>query len=90
MMRFIGRRFSELSPVMVVLKGCAARIPDSIRIVLPEFPASSGDEGGWKPRIWTPRISSSMPVVRSRVICSIGTPSARRQLSVEPQSAPVE
>ena len=61
-----------------------------MRMVLPELPASSVVGGGWNPRICTPRISSWMPVARSRLICSIGTPSARRQCSVDAQSAPVE
>ena len=56
--RFIGRRRSELSPVIVARNGCAARMPASMRIVLPELPASSIAFGGCRPRICRPRTSS--------------------------------
>ena len=47
--RFIGRRDSDSSPVIVDANGWAARTPASIRIVLPEFPASSGAAGVRRP-----------------------------------------
>jgi hypothetical protein len=39
-MRFIGRLFSESSPAIFVVKLWPARIPESRRMVVPEFPAS--------------------------------------------------
>ncbi len=47
--RFMGRRDSDSSPIIVDAKGWAARTPASIRIVLPEFPASSDAAGARKP-----------------------------------------
>ena len=44
MTRRMGRRESDSSPIMVAVKGWAARIPASMRIVVPELPASSGSE----------------------------------------------
>ena len=61
MMRRIGRRLSEASPVSVVLNGWAARIPASMRIVLPEFPASSVPAGAANPRMPRPSMRSSRP-----------------------------
>ena len=45
MTRFIGRRRSEASPVMVGVKGWAARTPASSRVVVPEFCASRAVSG---------------------------------------------
>ena len=42
MTRRIGRRDNDASPIMVAVNGRAASSPAIIRIVVPEFPASSG------------------------------------------------
>ena len=49
MMRAMGRLDNDSSPPIVVTNGCAARIPDSIRMVEPELPASSAAEGSRNP-----------------------------------------
>ena len=41
MMRSMGRRESDSSPPIREVNGCAARIPESMRMVEPELPASS-------------------------------------------------
>ena len=38
--RFIGRRDSDSSPIISLVNGCAATMPDSIRMVEPELPQS--------------------------------------------------
>ena len=45
MIRRIGRRDSERSPISVDVNGCAATTPASMRIVLPELPQSSASPG---------------------------------------------
>ena len=50
----IGRRLSDSSPIMVEANGWAVRTPASIRIVLPELPASSAPAGAFSPRIPRP------------------------------------
>src|SRR5437763_309588 len=45
MIRSMGRRESDSSPPIRVVNGWAARIPDNIRIVDPEFPASISPAG---------------------------------------------
>ena len=41
MMRCIGRLDNDSSPPIRLTNGCPARIPESMRIVEPELPASS-------------------------------------------------
>ena len=41
MILFIGRLDRDSSPPMRDVNGCAARMPDSMRMVEPELPASS-------------------------------------------------
>ena len=90
MMRRIGRRRSEASPVMTLVNRWPARAPDSSLRVVPELPASRGPVGA--PRPPTPRPSMvttgrpvSPPPARGP---STRTPSARRHARVEAQSAP--
>ena len=45
MMRRMGRRRSESSPVIVAANRCAARTPESSRVVVPELPASRWPAG---------------------------------------------
>ena len=53
MMRCMGRFDNDSSPPMVDTNGCAARMPESIRMVEPELPASSAAEGSRNPsRPW--------------------------------------
>ena len=49
MTRFMGRRDNDSSPAIVDANGWAARTPASIRIVLPELPASSTPAGARRP-----------------------------------------
>ena len=49
MIRFMGRVWIEESPVSVQVKGCAARIPEIRRVVVPLFPASSTEVGACSP-----------------------------------------
>ena len=91
MMRRIGRRCSESSPVIVVANGWPARMPASIRMVLPELPASSGAPGARQAAQGRgPSMCERQAAVGSRPVSSMVTPSARRQRSVDAQSAPVE
>ena len=85
MIRCIGRRDSDSSPKMRVTKGCAARMPQSMRMVEPELPASRSAAGARSP-------SSPLPLDHAPPCPSTSTsmPSARTQPSVEWQSAPVE
>jgi hypothetical protein len=87
--RRIGRRCSDSSPVMDVVKGCAARMPASIRMVLPELPASSTADDARRPRMPRPATVIWRPPASSPV-CWMSTPRARRQAMVEAQSPPVE
>src|SRR5690242_4111083 len=45
MTRRMGRRDSDASPIISLVNGWAATIPDNMRIVEPEFPQSRGDKG---------------------------------------------
>ena len=77
MMRCIGRLESESSPPMRVVNGWPARMPDNMRIVEPELPASSWLEYSLKPyRPWP-------CTVTSRPSSLISMPSERKQPSVE-------
>jgi hypothetical protein len=73
----MGRDESEASPIKLVSKGCAAAIPQSNRINVPEFPQSMMVAGGVKFPRWPWIIS----VVASG--CSIGIPSFRIALTVQ-------
>ena len=84
MMRRMGRRESDSSPPILVRNGCAARIPDSIRIVEPEFPASRSPAARRGPSSPFPRIATSVPAPSTSI------PSALTHPSVDWQSAPVE
>src|SRR5512143_1270423 len=81
--RPIGRRRRYGSPVTIVTNGWAARIPDPIRIVVPEFPASMTSWGSASPRI--PR-----PVTRRSVgeFSRMSTPSASIIPTVRSVSSP--
>ena len=90
MIRRIGRRRSEPSPVMTLVNRWPARAPDSSLRVEPELPASKGPAGASRPP--TPRPST---VTTGRPVAppadrgpSTRTPSARRHARVEAQSAP--
>ena len=82
-MRAIGRRVRLESPVILDVNLCPARIPLSILMVEPEFPASSrtGDSEGWYPN--SPR--PLMMILDSRSSTLI--PSLRMQSRVAWQSA---
>ena len=84
MMRCMGRRESDSSPKMRLPNGCAARIPESMRMVEPELPASRSPAGGRSPSRPRPRMANSVPAPSTSI------PSARTHPSVEWQSAPVE
>jgi len=77
----MGRRESDASPTKTERNGCPARIPESMRMVEPEFPASSGPDGARRPSRPTPAIFTTLS------LRSILTPSDFRQLSVDWQSA---
>ena len=80
-MRFIGRLFSEASPAIFVVKFCPARIPESRRMVVPEFPASSERQLLFSPR-------RPLPVTRTKSFSTFtSAPSAFMQPSVLWQSA---
>ena len=59
MIRRIGRRDSEASPIKVDKNGWAATTPASIRIVLPELPQSSGADAARRPRRPRPSMVTS-------------------------------
>jgi hypothetical protein len=82
MTRRIGRRDSDSSPIIVDVNGWAARIPASMRIVVPEFPASSGADGERNWRRPRPSIVTTWPLLL------MSTPRPRRHVSVDWQSAP--
>ena len=89
MMRSIGRRESDSSPPMRVVNVCAARIPDSIRIVDPELPASSVSEGACKtvqPATFAPRrccrFSSTPRQATASIPVSTGNPHRLNSYSV--------
>ena len=63
MMRSMGRRERDSSPAMRVTNGCAARIPESMRMVDPELPASSAAEGSRNPSRPTPWSTNHSVVV---------------------------
>jgi hypothetical protein len=89
MIRRIGRRESDASPIRVDTKGCAARTPLSIRIVLPELPQSRGPGGAARPRRPRPSIvTTAGSPSRCGVVRETIAPSAAMQSSVEAQSAP--
>ena len=66
MMRFMGRRESDSSPPIRVPKRCAARMPESMRMVEPEFPASRSAAGCRKPSNPRPWIDDFGPVLFNR------------------------
>ena len=79
----VGRRESEASPSSRLVNDWPANTPASILIVVPELPASSGPPGGVRcpsPRPVTMRTSAESS--------AISVPRARRQASVDRQSAP--
>jgi hypothetical protein len=82
MMRFIGRRESDSSPIISLVNGWPATIPASMRIVEPELPQSSGTLGFCNCRP-SPSIVTTPCGSRSTL-----QPSARTQSRVLAQSAP--
>ena len=87
MTRRIGRGESDASPMNRLENGCPATTPAISRIVVPEFPASSGSAGELRRPI--PR-----PIKVTDASCGTGvltsTPRPPRQASVDRQSAPDE
>ena len=80
-MRFMGRLFSDSSPAILVVKLCPARMPESRRIVVPEFPASRARQLLLSPR-------QPWPVTRTDVLSTFtSAPRAFMQPSVLWQSA---
>ena len=83
-MRSMGRRESDASPPMRLGNRCAASMPESMRMVEPELPASSIAVGGSSPSRPRPAMPTFAPSRSTR------TPTDSRAPSVEAQSAPVE
>ena len=82
MMRFIGRLWIEASPFKTEVKFCPERMPEISRVVVPLFPVSSVSAGAVSP-------CRPFPWIRMRSgVFSMSTPSLRKQLIVERQSAP--
>ena len=86
-MRSIGRSVSEWSPISVNIPRCGAISPESMRIVEPELPQSSGAEGWWK---LPPTPVTSMAAVAPSPVRTTFAPRASMQPSEECGSAPVE
>ena len=84
MMRCMGRRDSDSSPPIRLTKRCAAKMPESIRMVDPELPASSMRPA----RQSIQSVAVNAPPTPS--CFSISRPSARMQAKVDWQSAPLE
>ena len=82
-MRRIGRRASDPSPPITVLKACDAAIPAIKRMVVPEFAAYRGSAEGT--RLWPVPVICTVAPARSR-----RAPSAWMHASVAAQSAPPE
>ena len=90
MIRRIGRRLSDASPMIVEANGRPARAPTSRRIVVPELPASSGASGARHAATPRPATVTVRSPPEASGVSATATPSPRRQASVDPQSAPVE
>ena len=82
--RCIGRRRSEASPVMKLVKGWLARMPESRRAEVPELPSSSTSAGSRPPPTPKPRIRQ----VASPASCTTSAPSARKAAAVHSTSSP--
>src|SRR5271166_4359181 len=82
MMRFIGRRDSDSSPIISMVKGWPATMPASMRMVDPELPQLSGPAGSHS------RGPSPSMVTVPRASCSTVQPRPRTQPRVLAQSAP--
>ena len=80
--RFIGRFWIDTSPLTVDTNGCAARIPDIRRVVVPLFPTSRIESGAFKPLRPRPCTNTLSPLF------SISTPILRKQAIDDRQSAP--
>jgi hypothetical protein len=80
----MGRRRSDASPSSVDRNSCPAKIPESMRIVVHEFPASSVRRVLRKPPRPAPWTRTRSPSI------SIFTPSREKQSSVLWQSAAAE
>ena len=80
--RAIGRRLSESSPVSTVKNDCPASSPLSRRIVVPEFPASSTSSGSFRPYSPFP-FTNTLPSGSN----STDTPNARMHETVDRQSS---
>ena len=80
--RRIGRELNDVSPISSAQRSCPAKTPVSILSVEPLFPQSSGSVAATS--FLLPEKISLPP------LCSIETPSCRRQERVEAQSWAVE
>jgi hypothetical protein len=80
--RAMGRPTSDASPLIVAKTGRPASTPESRRMVVPEFPASSTPAGSARPRRPAPVTARAPPSARS----SNRTPSSARHERVERQS----
>ena len=82
--RFMGRRESDSSPISSLVKGCAATMPDSMRMVEPELPQFRALLGACN--------SGPMPSMMTAPSSSRSTvqPKARTHPRVLLQSAPGE
>ena len=91
-MRPMGRFLSERSPETMLRKGCAARSPDTSRMVVPLLPALSGAAGSRRPCLPRPRTSkhSGAPDTEQLVWRRIRTPRPRRQRSIDTRSSPTQ
>ena len=90
MIRRMGRRRSDPSPVMTLVNGWPASAPESSLRVVPELPASSGTAGRANPRRPRPSMVTTRQAAAPSGAAgpSTRTPRARRQARVEAQSAP--
>ena len=90
--RFIGLRRREASPVMTLMKGCAASRPDSSRMVVPLLLACSTSSGSWRPSGPSPfiRKHSSAWEIGQPVCGSMSAPRDRRQPSIAVRSSPTQ
>ena len=93
MIRRIGRRRKDRSPVTILSNGWPASTPDSSRSVVPELPASSVSVGGVRPpmpRPWMVTTPGSRPPLGAACGPSTSTPQRRetgeRRRAVRPGS----
>ena len=75
MTRFMGRFWSEESPVILVVKDCPLRMPESRRMVVPEFSASRVRQELLRPRRPWPVILTDEPLTLTSAPSDLMQPS---------------